>query len=84
MKMYDEHFNPNLLFSWAAAYCIRTKESPTLKKAARKFKRKIGDIITAVEDYQGDGYMGVAIGYRCANGVYHIEHKGDYILEAYA
>lgn len=74
---------PDELWSYAnAVYCAKEKY-PTLKQCARAFNCSVADIEQAIDDYQGERYLGlvVAIGIQGA-GVAELA-RSEREVEAY-
>jgi len=80
---------PQALFEYANSFTYASEKAdrgtlfPTFRQAAKHFRVRLTDIEDAIEDYNGEGYMGAAVGFRCGNGVGYYEKKGDYLVEAY-
>ncbi len=56
---------------------------PTIRETAKFFKVKQVDIEDACDAYDGEGYMGIAVGVRVGNGYYEFKCRGDCLIEAY-
>jgi hypothetical protein len=80
---------PQQIFNYANNYARRAEANgegtqyPTVRQTAKRFKTTQQAVIDTCEDWQGDGYLGVAVGLRIGSGTYEIESQGDYEVEAY-
>lgn len=80
---------PAELFAYANRFARRAENAgrgtryPTLSRAARRFRCRIADIESAIDDYQGDGYMGIAVGVQSAAGIAVYATRGECLVEAY-
>jgi hypothetical protein len=88
----SERFNmitPESLFKYVEGYTRRALKTdkrevfPTFREVAKRFRCKYDDIEATVEDYCGDGYMGVAIGIQVNGAIGLYESRGQYYVEAY-
>jgi len=64
----------------------RGTQWPTFRQAASRMKCTYDELEELVADYQGDGYMGVGVGYQVGGlggGTYRIKTRGEYVIEAY-
>ena len=82
---------PEKLFDYADKYARKHEDTgkgtqfPTMRKAAKRFRCKLSDIEDAVNDYYGDGYMGIVVAVGMSGvGYAEIDIKGDQYIEAYA
>lgn len=57
---------------------------PTVRQAARHFKVKQADIQEACDDFSGDSYLGLIVGFKNSSGWASIDHLGDCQIEAYS
>ena len=80
---------PEQLFAYADRFARRSgtagkgTQYPTYRQITKRFKVKHDDIEEAIEDYQGDGYLGSVVGYRVGGGMYAISVRGQRKVEAY-
>jgi len=76
---------PEQLYQWAKDYYEKNSTEPTVRQATKRFKVTQDDIVSAIEDYQGDGnYFGLAIGVQIQGyGYYEEKYVGKYTIEAY-
>lgn len=56
---------------------------PSVRQAAKHFRVTQGAIEDACHDYQGDGYLGLAVGIQTGSGHGTYASKGDCLVEAY-
>ena len=81
---------PEQLFTYADRFASRAENAgkgtqyPTLRQTAKRFKVTYDEIEQVADDYQGDGYLGIA----CAVGISGvgsaaIEPRGEHLVEAY-
>lgn len=79
---------PQEVFDYAIAFTNERVQSnahrlqPNFREAARKFRCKISDLEDVIQDYQGAGYLGYAVGFQCGGGAAPFKNKGDYLIEA--
>lgn len=81
MKEYSETFNPEKVFKWADKYISKKKQLPTLRAACKRFKCSLDDIESAVYDYDGERYFGIAVAHGTYSGVADIESRSNFLLE---
>ena len=80
---------PEALFGYACKSAKASEDAdrgtqyPTFRQAARHFRVRLSEIEDACQDYQGDGYMKPATGFRTFSGHGSFEHQGDWLVEAY-
>lgn len=83
---------PEELFGYADRFARRSEEAekgtkyPTFRQVAKRFKVTYDEIETVIDDYQGDGYLGMAVGMQVGGmggGTYRFESRGQYLVEAY-
>jgi len=80
------------LFTYACNFARRSEKAgkgtayPKFRQAANRFNATLGDIEQACNDWDGSlGYMQPAVAVRSGGGgVGEIEHRGDWLVEAYA
>ena len=76
------------VFRWACRYSGRNADRgaihclPTLAQAAKRFRCRIADVEAAISEYDGDGYLGIAVGMQSGNGVADFGRPGAYRIEA--
>ena len=81
---------PEELFAYVDRFARRAEKAgkgtqyPTYRQVAKRFNVKHDDIEEAIDDYQGDGYLGSVVGYRTGGGWYGIETRGARKVEAYS
>lgn len=82
---------PQALFKYATEYAAKAEAEgrgssyPTFREVAKRFKVNHDEIEQACADWdQSNGYMQPAVGVRSGAGVAAYEHRGDYLVEAYA
>lgn len=81
---------PNL-WTWARAHAKRHEDAgrgtqyPTAREATKRFRCTLDDIENIVGDdlEDDDKYLGLGVAYGVNNLFAEIEHRGDYIVEAY-
>jgi hypothetical protein len=77
------------LFTWADQYARAAEAAdrgtvyPTMREATKQFRTTQDAIEETVGDYCGDGYLGIAVGFKNGNGHATYKHRGDYRIEAY-
>ena len=79
------------LFNWARKYAKRHEDIgrgtqyPTMREATKRFHCTLDDIENIIDDdiEPEDSYLGLGVAWRVGNGVADIEHRGDYVIEAY-
>ena len=77
------------LFEYACSYAKRAEDAgkgtqyPTVRQACKRFRVKIEDVESAVYDWNGDGYIGIAVGIRVGSGVGLHQSRGECQVEAY-
>lgn len=80
------------LFAYASRFAKRAEEAgrgtqwPTYRQAASALRCTYDELEQLIEDYQGDGYMGTAVGCQVGGmggGVYTYKSRGQYCVEAY-
>ena len=80
------------LFRYAENFAAQKKATgcgtrwPTFRQCASRIKCTYDELEQLVADYQGDGYMGVGVAHQVGGtggGVYHIQVRGEYVVEAY-
>lgn len=74
---------PQELFDFASSFSHPLRSYPTVWEAAKHFRTTHQAVIDACEDWEGDGYMRPATGFRVGSGVGSFERSGDYLVEAY-
>lgn len=80
------------LFKYAENFAAKAEKAgrgtqwPTFRQAAKRMKCTYDELEQLVSDYDGDGYMGVAVGCQVGGmggGTYRYESRGQYAVEAY-
>lgn len=71
------------LFDYASRFTHPHRAYPTVREAAAHFGTTQRTILTACEDWTGDGYMRPATGFRVGSSVGSFGRSGDYLIEAY-
>ena len=80
---------PDQLFTYAVKFCKDAEASdmgsqyPTFRQVSRRFKVSYDEIEQACEDWQGQGYMTPAVGFRLGNGFASFKTRGEHLVEAY-
>ena len=74
---------PEQLYNWAFGVYDREGQYPTVARAAKRFGVKQDSVLSAIEDYQGDNYLGLVVAYRNRVGYADIESQAGYLIEAY-
>jgi len=56
-----------------------------MREATKRFHCTLDDIENIIDDdiEPEDSYLGLGVAWRVGNGVADIEHRGDYVIEAY-
>ena len=77
------------LFTWADKYARAAEAAdkgtayPTVREAAAHFRTTQDAVEETVGHYCGDGYLGLAVGFKNGNGYASYKNRGDYRIEAY-
>ncbi|WP_233874611.1 hypothetical protein [Paraburkholderia adhaesiva] len=74
---------PQELFDYASSFAHPRCQHPTVREVARQFRNTQKAVVDACEDWQGDGNMKLATGFRAGSGIGSFERVGDYLVEAY-
>lgn len=80
---------PDELFAYAVKFCHDSEVAeqgtkyPTFRQVASRFKVTYDKIEQACDEWQGDGYMAPAVGFRSGNGVASFATRGEHQVEAY-
>jgi DNA-binding transcriptional MocR family regulator len=81
--------SPDNLFNYAVKFCKDAEAAglgskyPTFRQVARRFKVTHDQIEQACEDWQGEGYMRPAVGFRSNSGYATFKTRGEHLVEAY-
>jgi hypothetical protein len=88
--MSDRTIQPSALFAYADRFARRNEyagrgtQYPTMRQAAVRFRCKLDDIEDATQDYQEDGYLGLACAVAIPGvGSADITPRGAWLVEAY-
>lgn len=71
------------LFKYTVSFFELHKRWPKVTEAAKCFGVKANDIEGAASGWDGEGYMGIIVGFGTALGAYAILPKRDRLVEAY-
>ena len=75
---------PIRLWRWAINRGLRPGAmGPTLSQAAVYFGKTMAEIEEAVEEYDGEGYLGIGAALRTTTGGVYTLPRRDRIIEAY-
>jgi hypothetical protein len=85
-----EDVTPRELYDYASKYARRKEREglgtqyPTVRQTKRRFRLGLDEIESACADYDGEGYLGIAVAWRGGSGgCATIENPNDYMVEAY-
>ncbi len=84
MPQAQEPVNPDALFAYALRYSNRRAKPhsfPTFREAAKRFRTNIDEIESAIDSYQGRGFMGAAVAFGGGGGFAEIKSRGNYLIE---
>lgn len=79
----DELFKFAVKFRQEAEASDQGSQHPTFRQVARRFRVTHDQIEQACEDWQGDGYMCPAVGFRSGSGYATFSTRGEHLVEAY-
>lgn len=80
------------LFKYAERFATKAEQAgrgtqwPTYRQAARAMKCTYDELEQLISDYDGEGYMGTAVGMQVGGlggGHYSFRSRGQYCIEAY-
>jgi hypothetical protein len=76
---------PQQLFDYASTFSEKGSggQYPTVREASQHFGVSQLAVIRACEEWEGDGYMKPATGFKAGSGVSGYDRQGDYLVEAY-
>lgn len=74
---------PEDLFAYVKRYKARNHFYPSVREAAARFSVKQGEIERLCDDWDGDGYMKLAVAEGNASGFREFENIGSCLVEAY-
>ena len=86
VKTKRPKLTPTTLFEFARDFSRphgSNWDCPTLKEAAKHFGVAMIRIEEACLDYQGDGYLGIAVGIGGNGGAGRIGQRSRHLVEAY-
>jgi hypothetical protein len=71
------------LYRYASGYQGRHQAWPTLRTCAQRFGCSLDAVEAAVEQYQGDGYLGVAVALGVRGAGHFDLPRAQHLVEAY-